>query len=69
MRGAGLESRSGHGNEVDMAKYGFSNVPEIRPTGLADRLEEKDDKKQVETLEMKSNRGKEAEALFREALL
>lgn len=38
-----------------MAKYGFSNVPEIRPTGLADRLEHRDEKQQVETLEMKSD--------------
>lgn len=52
-----------------MAKYGFSNVPEIRPTGLTDRLEYRDEKQQVETLEMKNDGGKEAEALFREELL
>lgn len=52
-----------------MAKYGFSNVPEMRPTGLADRLEYRDEKQQVETLEMKSDGGKEAEALFRAELL
>ena len=65
----GSESRNSHRTEVDVAKYGFSNVPEIRSKGLADRLEHREEEQPVEALEMKSNGGKEAAALFREVLL
>lgn len=54
---------------MDAAKRGFSSVPERRSTGPGDRLEHKDEKKQVEPPELERNGGKEAEALFRELLL
>ena len=55
MSNVGSESRNSHRTEVDMAKYGFSNVPEIRSTGLADSLEHREEEQPVEALEMKSN--------------
>ena len=64
LRGVGSESRSGRGNEMDTAKYGFSNIPEKRPTGLADRLESKM-RRNNQRLEEERNGGKEAEALLR----
>lgn len=45
-----------------------ANVSEIKPTGLADRLEEKGEKTEVKTLKLKSD-GSKAEALFGEAML
>lgn len=32
VRDVGLESSSGDGNKVDMARYGFRNDPDIKPT-------------------------------------
>lgn len=40
-----------------------ANVPEIKPTGLADGREQKGEKIQMKTLALKSNGGKEAETL------
>lgn len=42
---------------MDAAKRGFSSVPERRSTGPGDRLEHKDEKKQVEPPELERNGG------------
>lgn len=46
-----------------------AHVPEMKPTGLADRLGKRGQEMQVKTLSLKSNRAKEDEALLKEHLL